>query len=100
MHCSGSHSNLAQQRFPMVNLYARTMVSKSIYETRRLHVLTGVNERYHDLSPTIRRPIFRQWLDRPEARQCRLELIEAELSEFSLIPSLIPVLTRAALGRN
>ena len=34
-----------------------------------------------DLTPAIRRPVFRQWTDRPEALRCWLELIEAELSK-------------------
>ena len=37
MHCSGSHSNPAQQGLPVMNLYGRTMASKSIYESRPKH---------------------------------------------------------------
>ncbi len=64
-----------------MKLYARTMVIKSIYETRRLYPLTAVNERYSDFSPKIKRPIFSA-VAGPGNPARRLELIEAEFIEF------------------
>ena len=42
------------------------------------------------LTPAIRRPVSRQWTDRPEALRCWLELIEAELSKFFFDPVADP----------
>ncbi len=42
MRCSGSHSNPAQQGLPVMNLYVRTTVSKSIYATQAIAICASV----------------------------------------------------------